>query len=274
MKFKEYKSYAKINLFLHIVGKKDNGFHKLQTYFQLIDLYDTIKIKPSVTTKIITHNQQIKMADNLVYKAFNLWQKTTRCLQNVRIEINKNIPAGAGLGGASSNAAIALIALNEMFSTNLSQQELLKMALKIGADVSIFIKKQSAFAEGTGEIITPHNLPQQNYLLIYPNLHISTKQVFSNLKLTKFTKRVNISAFFDFKNSRNDCLQSALDAYPQMIENFSLINQLIKDFKLNTQAKLTGTGSSIFIAIPDKKTGIKMLPHLPISWFCQVVSSL
>jgi 4-diphosphocytidyl-2-C-methyl-D-erythritol kinase len=268
-----YKAPAKINLFLHVTGKNENGFHNLQTYFQLIDLYDTIKIKPTDTTQVETVNMKLAMNDNLAYRAVLLWQKETNSRQNVHIKIEKNIPSGAGLGGASSNAACVLKALNETFCSRLPQKKLLYMARELGCDVPIFVYGKSAYAEGVGDVIKHKQLTKEYYLLVYPRIYINTGLVFSHFKLTNNNKYTKMSAF-DFRSNRNDCLPVVLRLYPRMMDVIADIKQAKKKFNLTNEATLTGTGSCLFVKLTNLREGEKIKTQLEKKYTCFIVKSL
>ena len=191
LKYKEYKSFAKINLFLHILNKRDDGYHNLQTWFTFVDLKDDLKFNFNNSSQInILSNVNISSkADNLIYKAIKEFQKTFDiCDIGVDIELIKNIPMGAGLGGGSSNAATTLMAMRDFYMPSLSNQEMIPLATKLGADVPIFLYGRSAWAEGIGEVLYHKNFEEQNALLVKPDIHISTKEFFQSKNLIRVKK--------------------------------------------------------------------------------------
>ena len=181
-----YLSPAKINLFLHITSKRDDGYHNLQTIFQLLDFYDEIDFSLRDDGKInrISGNEDILISNDLMIKSAKKLKQYRQTNCGVDIKIIKKIPAGGGLGGGSSNAATTLIALNKLWNLGLTNTELISIGKDIGADVPVFIEGRSAWAEGIGEILTPLNLPEYFYLVVSINKQISTREIFSHKALT------------------------------------------------------------------------------------------
>ena len=181
-----YLSPAKINLFLHINSKRDDGYHNLQTIFQLLDFYDEINFSVREDGEInrTLGNEDIPLANDLMIKSAKKLQKLSGVNLGVDIRIIKKIPSGGGLGGGSSNAATALMALNQLWGLELSKQQLIAIGKGIGADVPVFIDGQSSWAEGIGEILYPLNLPKYFYLVVAINKHVSTQEIFSHKALT------------------------------------------------------------------------------------------
>ncbi|MFT6834930.1 MAG: 4-diphosphocytidyl-2-C-methyl-D-erythritol kinase [Francisellaceae bacterium] len=241
-------SYAKINLFLHITGKREDGYHNLQTIFQFIDLKDTLTFYINNTdTMSINSNLKIcaDIEDNLIYKAAQLIKPHANKISGYDISIKKNIPMGAGLGGGSSNAATTLLALNQLWQCNLNKQELIHIANKLGADVPIFLHGQTCWAEGTGNIFSKINITEQYILLIKPQIHISTKTLFNHLDLKKTYKPItpNEYNYITTNNAFEDIVRK---------ENTELSNQLDK-LSPHNKFRMTGTGSCFFI-LSDNKT--------------------
>lgn len=238
------QSPAKINLFLHIVGRRENGYHNLQSIFQLIDLYDDITFTPTQHDDIhIIGDYGITPQDNLIYKAGQLLKPHAQQFCGVDIHLDKQIPMGAGLGGGSSNAASTLIVLNQLWQCHLTQQQLADYALQLGADVPFFIYGQNAWVEGIGEYIQPIELAESVYILLKPDCFISTQQLFAQKSLTRDSK---ISIFSDYQNQPsqfgNNFQPIAQKLYPEVDEALQFLNQF-------GQAKLTGTGSCCFVEI-------------------------
>ncbi|WP_150467170.1 4-(cytidine 5'-diphospho)-2-C-methyl-D-erythritol kinase [Francisella sp. SYW-9] len=246
LRYREYNSLAKINLFLHILNKRDDGYHNLQTWFTFLDLKDNLRFRFNDSSKInISSNIVISSkTDNLVYKAIKGFQKTFGIGNvGVDIELVKQIPMGAGLGGGSSNAAIALMAMRDFYMPGLSNQDMLELAAKLGADVPIFLYGKSAWAEGIGDKLYHKDFKEQYVLLIKPNIHISTKEFFESKDLIKTTTNLSKDQSFDKKLMRNDFENVFFAKYPQF-------DQYLKD--LDTNFRMTGTGSCFYLLSQDE----------------------
>ena len=172
---------AKVNLFLHITGKRSDGYHNLETLFQLLDWGDTLEFELADGISLEQHYSiAVSKQDNLIFKAARLLADTNGCSQGIHIRLKKQIPAGAGLGGGSSDAATTLLALNHIWKLGLSISELSELGLKLGADVPVFIQGETAFASGVGEQLIAMDQPQNWFLVVTPNVHISTAEIFSH----------------------------------------------------------------------------------------------
>lgn len=244
-----FRSYAKINLFLHITGRYGNGYHKLQTLMQFIDLYDRITFKKRNDHQInIQSNQLIsELKDNLIYKAIEKLQPIAK-EKNIQttgfdIYIDKKIPMGAGLGGGSSNAATTLLALNKLWQLNLSKEELILLGKELGADVPIFIFGKTAWAEGIGEKLTPFLQDEPYLLLIKPNIHISTETLFQNKHLKRNYPELKLNDY-SFETTENAFEPVVKLLYPKLAE---IIDQL----KREAPIRLTGTGSCFYMICKD-----------------------
>ena len=180
--FQSFLAPAKINLFLHITGQRADGYHLLQTVFRLLDFYDTIQLKPTQDGAIKRVNNIIGVpADqDLCVRAAKLLQQYSQCPLGVEIIVEKRIPMGGGLGGGSSDAATVLLALNRLWQLNLSRAQLLSLGLQLGADVPFFIYGTNAWAEGVGEQLQTISLKEAYYLVLTPDVHVSTAQIFAN----------------------------------------------------------------------------------------------
>ncbi|EDZ90273.1 4-(cytidine 5'-diphospho)-2-C-methyl-D-erythritol kinase [Francisella tularensis] len=246
IKAKKYYSYAKINLFLHILNKRTDGYHNLQTWFTFLDLKDQLIFSFNNSREInISSNISIATKqDNLVYKAIKKFQQSYRVQDiGVDIEIKKNIPMGAGLGGGSSNAATTLIALRDYYLPQLSNQEMIPLAAKLGADVPIFVYGKSAWAEGIGEILYHKDFSPQYALLIKPDIHISTKEFFSSEDLIKSSVLISKDLGFDKSIMHNDFENVFYAKYPEF-------SQYLKE--LDSDFRMTGTGSCFYLLSADK----------------------
>lgn len=238
-------SPAKLNLFLHITGRRENGYHELQTIFQLIDLYDYLSFVPTLTSDIsIQGLAHVNLSDNLIYRAAQALRPFAKKLTGYHIQLEKNIPMGAGLGGGSSNAATTLLMLNQLWQCHLSIDKLMQIGEKLGADVPIFVFGQNAWAEGIGEIITATpELPKKRFIILKPDCFISTQELFSQKALTRNSKTSKFCAYLQTpSNFGNNFEPVARNLYPAVEEAFQYLNQY-------GQAKLTGTGACVFIEI-------------------------
>lgn len=193
---------AKINLFLHVTGRRADGYHLLQTAFRFIGLYDYLDFErrsDGVINRDAGGLDGLEMGDDLVVRAAQALQQATGTKYGAQIQYRKTIPVGGGLGGGSSNAASTLIALNRLWGTGLSRRELQSLGARLGSDVPVFIYGQSAFAQGTGDIFHPLTLADASYLLIQPHARVSTASVFSDPDLTRDTKPITITIFTDWQ---------------------------------------------------------------------------
>ena len=251
------KSPAKINLYFHILDKRDDGYHNIKTHLQLIDIYDHIKFKVSKNRNIYIKSKEsyLNNEDNTIYNAAKKLQKYQKCnsFNGVEIEVDKNIPVGSGLGGASSNAASTLIVLNKLWNLNLSEDKLMKIGATIGADVPFFVYGKNAFGEGIGEKLKEVDMIPDKILILNPNIHCSTKKMFSLYdKFLKNNKNISLSNQNHFWNIYLDKNQN--------IKNFIINNQL--EEKIN----LSGSGSCMFIKYKNKKDIDKIIEKMPSNW--------
>ena len=253
-------SPAKINLFLHITGQRSDGYHNLQTLFQLLDFGDKLVFRSnrSGNIKINGNIDGVDEKNNLIFHAATLLQKSTGCDLGCTIDLTKNLPMGAGLGGGSSNAATTLVGLNTLWKCGLTANQLSDLGKTLGADVPVFVHGESAFAEGIGDILTPLTLPQKWFLVITPNCHVSTREIFSNPQLTRNSSPIKIRALSGVEY-RNDCQDVVSKLYPavgsvlQWVENFSA-------------PLMTGTGASVFCSFDSKSEAQQVLSKMPKQW--------
>ena len=240
---------AKINLFLKILSKRADGYHCLQSAFQLIDLYDEIYFKKRKDNKITTQYnvESIKKENDLCFKAAELILKDFNV--GVDIIVRKNIPIGGGLGGGSSDAATTLLALNELFNLNHEKKKLMTFGLALGADVPFFINGINAWVEGIGEKLSPISIDENEYLLFVPNIHISTQSIFKDFKLTKKSIPLKIAT------SINDVAQDQMhnDLHVTILEKYPKLRELFNWLKEYGEPKITGTGSTIFMKSKNVK---------------------
>ncbi len=268
-----YLSPAKINLFLHITSKRDDGYHNLQTIFQLLDFYDEINFNLRDDGKInrTSGNEDIPLANDLMIKSAKKLQQFSRTNFGVDIAIIKKIPTGGGLGGGSSNAATTLIALNHLWGLDLTKKQLAAIGKDIGADVPVFIEGQSSWAEGIGEILYPVNLLKYFYLVVSINKHISTQEIFSHKALTMTPVQRKMSDFSLVSNPHNDCLNAAIDLESEIIEALRHLDSTQNHIDI---ARMTGSGSCVFVAFENENDALIANKELPSKWFGFVAQSI
>jgi len=200
MRLYDVPAPAKLNLFLHVTGRREDGYHLLQTVFRFIDLCDMLHFERSSDGLVVCDHEipGLPAEENLIVRAARALQQATGAKWGARISCDKRIPAGGGLGGGSSDAASTLIALNRLWETGLNRRQLMELALPLGADVPVFVYGQPAFAEGVGEVLTGVDLPERAYLVAQPAQHVSTPHVFTDPGLTRDTKSIKITVFADW----------------------------------------------------------------------------
>lgn len=255
---------AKINLFLHITGRRADGYHQLQTLFQLLDYGDQLDFQRRDDQKITLSpaHRTIAEADNLVFRAAKALQQfafaQTGQHYGADIRLHKCLPLGGGLGGGSSDAATTLIGLNQLWQLGLSRDQLATTGLKLGADVPIFIHGRTAWAEGIGEILTPVDMPECWYLVLAPNVEVSTPEIFSNQQLTRDARAITIRAFLE-QGGRNACQPIAEKLYPEV----KTARQWLEQY---ANVRMTGTGACIFASFGNEAQARQVLADVPQRW--------
>ena len=251
-------SPAKLNLFLHIVGRRDNGYHELQSIFQLIDLYDWISFEAIEENQVqIEGVAEVKLEQNLIYRAAQYLRPHAKTPCGLKISVEKNIPMGAGLGGGSSNAATTLIVLNQLWQCGLNDEQLAAYGVQLGADVPIFIFGQNAWAEGVGEHLSFIDLAQKQFIVLKPDCFISTQLLFSQKTLTRDTKPTTFCAYqLEPSLFGNNFEPLARQLYPEVEEAMQYLDQF-------GQAKLTGTGACVFTEVTQKMDVKQILQNAP-----------
>jgi len=249
---------AKLNLFLHITGRRPDGYHELQSIFQLIDLCDWLEFEQTDDQQIqIEGLSSVDLEQNLIYRAAQILQPYAKAPSGLIIRLEKNIPMGAGLGGGSSNAATTLIVLNQLWYCGLNSDQLAELGVKLGADVPIFVHGRNAWAEGIGEHLTFIDLDQKQFIVLKPDCFISTQQLFSQKTLTRDTKSSKFCAYqitpSDFGNNFEPLARSL---YPEVDEAMQYLDQF-------GVAKLTGTGACVFIEVTEKMNVTNILENAP-----------
>ena len=261
------QSPAKLNLMLHITGQRADGYHLLQTVFQFIGLYDDMQFRlTDGDIRRIGGNEQIAERDDLIIRAARLLQPYQQSAQGVDIRIQKHIPMGGGLGGGSSNAATTLLALNRLWNLQLSQQQLQQIGLQLGADVPIFIFGQNAWAEGVGEQLQAVDLPENWYLIINPQIFVSTGQIFSSKYLTRDCHPITIRAFLE-GSTENVCQKVACKLYPEIQQALDWLDQF-------GHARMTGTGACIFAEFDSAEKAEAVKSRIPEQWIGYIAKGL
>jgi len=232
---------------LHITGRRQDGYHLLQTVFQFIDLYDDMKIATTLDGSIerLGGLSSIAVSDDLAIRAAQVLQSRFEVKQGAQISISKRIPVGGGLGGGSSNAATTLLALNHLWELDLELSELAAIGLGLGADVPIFVMGEAAWATGVGEKLVPVELNEPWYVVIYPGVQASTAEIFNAEELTRDCDAITIRAFLRGAG-RNDCEKAACKLYPEIQQAIDWLSQF-------SPARMTGTGACIFAAFDSRE---------------------
>jgi 4-diphosphocytidyl-2-C-methyl-D-erythritol kinase len=252
---------AKLNLFLHILGRRPDGYHELQTCFQFVDLCDEITIEPRSDGQIrrLVEIAGIPLNADLCIRAAHALKAAAACKLGADISLAKRIPVGGGLGGGSSDAATCLVALNHLWGIGWPPERLAALGLELGADVPVFVHGRAAWAEGVGERLTalypPLAPPETNYLILKPNVFVSTAEVFADPELTRNSLPITIHGFLA-SGGRNDCLGVVRRRYPEVAHALDWLS-------LFGAARLTGTGACVFLACETKERGCEIMRELP-----------
>ncbi len=247
---------GKLNLMLRIVGRRADGYHSLQTVFQFIDRCDQLSFNVSSdgTVYLKSPLPGVPEQEDLTVRAANLLKAESGCEQGVEISVNKVLPMGGGLGGGSSDAATTLVVLNRLWGLGYSESELMRMGLSLGADVPVFIGGHSAWAEGVGEQLEALTLVEPWYVIVVPDCHVSTIDVFNAENLTRDSKSVTISDFMSGRH-RNDCLAVVEEMYPPVKVAIDALSEY-------GEARLTGTGACVYLALDSKSSATKVVRDL------------
>ncbi|QIW16416.1 4-(cytidine 5'-diphospho)-2-C-methyl-D-erythritol kinase [Pasteurellaceae bacterium RH1A] len=250
-------SPAKLNLFLYINGKRADGYHELQTLFQFLDFGDEIELTSTENGQIELLNQLegVKAEDNLIYRAAKLLQNHTACKLGAKIAITKRLPMGGGVGGGSSNAATVLVGLNHLWQTGLSLEALADLGLQLGADVPIFVRGQAAFAEGVGEKLTPCQPPEKWFVVLKPEVAISTAAIFQHPDLPRNSPKADLDQLM-CDPFANDCEKIVRKLYPE-------VEDLICWLLQYAPARLTGTGACVFAEFDDQAAAQAVFAQKP-----------
>ncbi len=259
---------AKLNLFLHITGRRADGYHELQTLFQLVDLADTIAIRVREDGAILRCEgpADVPAESDLAVRAARALKAASGTRLGADLRVLKRIPQGGGLGGGSSDAATTLLALNQLWDCGLPMRDLAALGLPLGADVPVFIGGFSAWGEGIGERLTPVELPARWYLIIHPGCAVSTREVFQSPELTRNSPLITIRAFFE-SGGRNDCEPVVRRLRPEVGEALDWLGRF-------APARLTGTGSCVFAACESAIEAERLAARVPDRWKSAVARGL
>jgi 4-diphosphocytidyl-2-C-methyl-D-erythritol kinase len=253
---------AKLNLFLHITGRRPDGYHTLQTLFTLLDIGDTLHFRARTDTDDILLSPAlpgVPNEQNLIVRAARRLQSATGCRLGADIRLEKKLPMGGGIGGGSSDAATTLIALNRLWQLDLSRDRLAELGLSLGADVPVFIQGRSAYAEGVGEILYPVEIAENWYLVLRPACEISTREIFSNPALTRDTPAIKLPAS-QMQYQRNDCESIVRQRYAVVDQALHWLDQFGK-------GRLTGTGCCVFMPCSSREEAERLLAQSPFQGF-------
>jgi 4-diphosphocytidyl-2-C-methyl-D-erythritol kinase len=248
---------AKLNLMLHITGRREDGYHNLQTVFQLLDRGDQLSFTARNDSAITLSPAiaGVPFEENLIVRAAKLLQQHSNCSAGADIQLDKKLPMGGGIGGGSSNAATTLVGLNHLWRCGLSVETLAELGRQLGADVPVFVRGHSAWAEGVGEHLQPLELPEKWFLVLTPDCHVSTAEIFCHKRLTRDTPIIKVAAFFE-GDSQNDCQPLVRKLYPEVDFALDWLNQY-------GTSRMTGTGASVFAAFDSEASAQAVLEKIP-----------
>ncbi len=262
---------AKINLFLHILGKREDGYHELQSVIQFIDLCDELVFKTHEGKSISCETAvDINEQENLVLLAAKLLQDTTNTDQGAHILLAKIIPMGAGLGGGSSNAATTLLALNHLWGCGLSNTELIELAIQLGADVPVFVRGQTCWVEGKGDVLSPLDVLEHWYLIVFPNVRMSTAHMFTNPDLTRNCTPMKIRDF----SKLNDWYLHTQNVFETIARKHPQIEQAFQWLSEYTKPHLTGSGSALFGKFASQAEAENVAANCPKEFTVHVTKSM
>ncbi len=263
---------AKLNLFLHITGRRPDGFHSLETVFQIVDLCDELELTvrddgrilrdPPPTDALLA---SLPEAEDLTIRAARLLQQASGTHLGAAVHVHKRIPAGGGLGGGSSDAAAVLLALNRLWSLDWPRQRLAELGLQLGSDVPVFVHGRSAFARGRGEELIPLDLPPRWFLIVHPGVSVATREVFGAPDLTRDTAPLKIPGL-PGDGGRNDCEPVVRRRYPSVARALDLLAP--------AGARLTGTGACVFVSHDERDALLSLQRTLPTQWQSFIVRGL
>jgi 4-diphosphocytidyl-2-C-methyl-D-erythritol kinase len=265
-----YLAPAKLNLFLHVTGRRADGFHDIETVFQLVELYDELQITTRADGLVLRSPPpgdpllaRLPESEDLTVRAAQLLKQASGSPQGANIHVTKHIPSGGGLGGGSSDAAAVLLALNEQWGLGWSRDRLAGLGLQLGSDVPVFVQGRNAWASGRGEQLVPLELPRRWYLIVHPGVAVRTADVFAAPELTRDTLASRIAALPP-DGGRNDCEPVVRRHYPQ-------VRSALDWLDARASARLTGTGSCLFASFDNVQSARTLAMQLPRQWIAFVV---
>ncbi len=257
----DWPAPAKLNLFLHITSRRDDGFHNLQTVFQFLDFTDILRfsVRSDGVIRRLYDLPGVSEEEDLVLRAARLLQRHTGASLGTDIELEKKLPLGGGLGGGSSDAATTLVALNALWDTGLSLAELAELGLQLGADVPVFVQGQAAWAEGVGEALTPVELPQPWFVVLIPPICVSTAGVFADPQLRRDCPAITIRDFLTGVGVHNVCESQVRLQYPE-------VDAALVALDAYAPARMTGTGACVFAAFESESAARSACSDLSAQW--------
>ncbi|MCQ4293408.1 MULTISPECIES: 4-(cytidine 5'-diphospho)-2-C-methyl-D-erythritol kinase [Stutzerimonas stutzeri subgroup] len=250
---------AKLNLMLHITGRRADGYHELQTLFQFLDYGDELgfRLREDGQIRLLTELPGVDHESNLIVRAARLLQRESGCTLGADIQLTKRLPMGGGIGGGSSDAATTLLGLDHLWQLQLGEDRLAELGLSLGADVPVFVRGRAAFAEGVGERLQPVDLPEPWFLVIAPQVSVSTAEIFADPELTRNTPAITVRSLLA-GGGHNDCQPVVEKRYPEVRNALSLLNKFVP-------ASMTGTGACVFGSFPNEGEADKVRRQLPDS---------
>jgi 4-diphosphocytidyl-2-C-methyl-D-erythritol kinase len=248
---------AKLNLMLHITGRRADGYHELQTLFQFLDYGDELsfRVREDGQIRLLTELPGVDHDSNLIVRAARMLQRESGCTLGADIQLAKRLPMGGGIGGGSSDAATTLLGLDHLWNTGLGEDRLAELGLSLGADVPVFVRGRAAFAEGVGERLQPVDLAEPWFLVIAPQVSVSTAEIFADPELTRNTPAITVRSLLA-GGGHNDCQPVVEKRYPEVRNALSLLNKFV-------QARMTGTGACVFGSFPNEGEADKVRRQLP-----------
>jgi len=248
---------AKLNLMLHIIGRRADSYHELQTLFQFLDHGDELSFRLREDGEIRLHTELpgVDHDSNLIVRAARLLQRASGCSLGADINLLKRLPMGGGIGGGSSDAATTLLGLDHLWQLHLGEDRLAELGLTLGADVPVFVRGRAAFAEGVGERLQPVDLPEPWFLVIAPQVSVSTAEIFADPELTRNTPAITVRSLLA-GGGHNDCQPVVEKRYPEVRNALSLLNKFVP-------ASMTGTGACVFGSFPNEGEADKVRRQLP-----------
>lgn len=268
---------AKLNLFLQITGKREDGYHNLQTVFQFLDVIDRLRFVVRDDEKIVrkTDNEGIKPEDDLVIKAAKALQQVSGTKQGADIYLQKILPMGGGVGGGSSDAATTLVVLNYLWETGLDVNKLAEIGLSLGADVPIFIHGHASFATGVGELVEAVSPKEQYYLVVQPEVHVATAEIFNNSQLTRDSSAIRICDLQIGTKDEAQVFDELGNVFePVVAKQYPEVAEVIQHLRKYAKARLTGSGACVFAAFDEQQDAEQVLNELPDHWTAFVARGL